>query len=127
MFYPESERSQEQEKSRFFNRVGCSPDFKEFQQNICWPWPHATNDDGYGYQQFRGKVQRAHRLIWSLYNDCEIPAGMEITHSCDTPRCVNPRHLVLATHKANMRDKCLKGRHRNGYTAKTLGYVSEGR
>lgn len=42
-----------------------------------------------------GKTMPAHRYVWQLANDCEIPAGMVIHHKCFEKRCVNPDHLEL--------------------------------
>jgi hypothetical protein len=52
----------------------------------------------------------AHRAAWILSNGREIPEGMEIMHTCDNPKCVNPSHLKLATTAENMQDKRIKGR-----------------
>jgi hypothetical protein len=63
--------------------------------------------------QRNGKRRReyVHRLSWNLYFG-EIPAGMQVCHHCDTPRCVRPEHLFLGTATDNMRDCIAKGRKR---------------
>ena len=57
----------------------------------------------------------AHRLAWEMANGC-IPAGMQVLHRCDEPRCCNPEHLFLGTQSENMADMRRKGRGRNQYT-----------
>ena len=74
-------------------------------KNDCWLWTgllHVVN--GYG----RMGQEYAHRLVYEFYYG-QIPK-QEIMHSCDNPACVNPRHLIPATHKENMNDRDIKGR-----------------
>lgn len=62
--------------------------------------------DGYGWfnhckERPEGE-QQAHRLSWSIANNCAVPESMLILHSCDRRCCVNPSHLRPGSHKENM-------------------------
>lgn len=82
----------------------------------CWIWQGGKNKDGYGAATVNGKYINAHRLSFKL-NIGEIPKGMFVCHTCDTPSCINPEHLFLGTHEDNMKDMKKKGR--NHQTKKT--------
>jgi hypothetical protein len=81
----------------------------------CWKWLGSFDKDGYG--QMRDgilKIQdRGHKFSFKLHNG-EIPKGMCVCHSCDTPSCTNPKHLFLGTAKENVADKVKKKRHAKG-------------
>lgn len=78
----------------------------------CWRWTGALNNKGYGTTSRprpEGYVGRtptvyAHRLAWEEVNG-PIPDGMVIDHICHEPRCANPDHLRLATHRQNQRHR----------------------
>lgn len=75
----------------------------------CWEWTGRLNEHGYGGLWFRRKMDRAHRVAWTLTNG-EIPAGLCVLHHCDNRRCVRPDHLFVGTQLDNMRDMVAKGR-----------------
>ena len=81
----------------------------------CWLWEGAIFErTGYGQMRMNKKIFLAHRIAWELYRG-PIPQGegyhgMCVCHKCDNPFCVNPNHLFLGDHTANMHDKAAKGR-----------------
>lgn len=78
----------------------------------CWIWVGPRDGKDYGKIHATGrsgKQWKAHRLSYELHKG-QIPAGMEVCHSCDNPSCVNPDHLWLGTHKQNMADCSAKKR-----------------
>jgi hypothetical protein len=79
----------------------------------CWLWTGGTYPDGYGRAVVDRRGVRAHRLAWEVFVG-PIPAGRFICHTCDTPPCVNPAHLFLGDHAANMADRDAKGRTLRG-------------
>lgn len=77
----------------------------------CWEWQRAHNGQGYGTLRVAGRVVYAHRLAFSL-SGREIPAGFDVLHDCDNPRCINPAHLSVGTRSKNMADCHARGRSR---------------
>ena len=97
----------------FWDKVNVIDD-----DNSCWCWRGAVNDKGYGFIDVtidrKQKRFYAHRVSWEWENDCDIPEGMIVRHTCDNPPCVRPSHLVIGTHQQNTNDKMERGRYVSG-------------
>lgn len=85
------------------NEYGC----------MLWTGPKCTG--GYGNHYTMSGTQRAHRIAVQLSSGEEIPSGMFVLHSCDTPACVNPAHLSIGDHARNMRERSERGRVRKSF------------
>src|SRR5215831_18235358 len=86
---------------RFFKKITIPA-----EENSCHLWTGAFN--GYGRFNFGGVIEYAHRVAWAIAN--ERWPNKFICHSCDNPRCVNPKHLFEASNYENARDAAIKGR-----------------
>lgn len=75
----------------------------------CLIWSGSKTRDGYGVLSIGRRQFRAHRVSYEHYNGL-IPDGMLVCHRCDTPLCVEPKHLFLGSAKANTADMHDKGR-----------------
>jgi len=85
----------------------------EKQDDGCWIWTgclRGTKTHRYGCMRYRGKSEGAHRASYMEFIG-EIPEGLNVLHSCDNPKCVNPEHLFVGTDHDNMKDMAAKGRH----------------
>ena len=76
--------------------------------NHCIEWTGALNSGGYPVMWKDGKNQYVHRVLMGA-TDNEI-----VLHTCDNPKCVNPLHLRIGTHKENSQDMVNKNRQAVG-------------
>lgn len=67
-----------------------------YAESGCWLWQGYQDKDGYCQALFRGKMSRAHRVVWYALNGL-IEDGLFIDHICRVTNCVNPQHLRKVT------------------------------
>lgn len=69
----------------------------------CWLWTdYVDPKNGYGAIRARGKVHKAHRVVYQAARG-PIPPSLELDHKCRTRCCVNPDHLEAVTHRENVK------------------------
>jgi len=96
--------------NRFWSKVQIAP------PNECWEWMAGLKDNRvfrnrYGAFRVNSHINiRSHQVAYIFANQCDIPDGMVVCHTCDNPKCCNPSHLWLGTNTDNMRDAALKSR-----------------
>lgn len=94
----------ELQKGYFWNKVAITANDEK-----CWEWTGSLARKHYGLLRLNGKLFRSHRISYLIYTGVD-PNQLCVLHSCDNPKCVNPKHLSLGTHGNNMEDMVLKGR-----------------
>ena len=83
---------------RFFEKVNKAG------EDECWIWTGAINRNGYGSILHQGSIKTASRVAYELQVG-PIADGLHVLHHCDTPLCMNPRHLYLGDNKQNTKDR----------------------
>ena len=81
------------------------------EQTGCWIWTGAIMTGGYGMicaGKGMGNIG-AHRASYMLRHG-DLAHRVQVLHRCDNPNCVNPDHLFIGSHQANMKDMEVKGR-----------------
>lgn len=90
--------------SRFWSKVR--------KTDTCWLWVGSNNDSGYGTMTIHSRSYRPSRISYAMHK--ADPIGLKVLHTCDNPKCVNPKHLFLGTDQDNSDDKVAKGRQQKG-------------
>lgn len=82
----------------------------EVSESGCWLYTGSTDSSGYGKIKIAGKSVGTHKVSYIIHNG-DYDQSLEIMHHCDNPLCINPDHMTPVTHKVNMWDSIIKGRH----------------
>lgn len=77
----------------------------------CRLWPYVGSKGGYGKTSFQGRRLLAHQVAFLLANGW-VPSGRQliIRHTCDTPLCCEPSHLITGSQWDNAQDRIKRGR-----------------
>lgn len=88
----------EAEWLRFWSKVD--------KTETCWLWVGAGKRKGYGrFSVTRDHKKRdftAHRLVWASIHGTAPSGELVLDHICEVRACVNPAHLQVITHVANV-------------------------
>lgn len=76
----------------------------------CWLWTGARTRGGYGNFAIGRKAHRVPRVMLHLTLGLDLYGPWVARHTCDTPECCNPRHLVAGTQQQNVDDMWERGR-----------------
>lgn len=82
---------------------------KSIRQGDCLIWQGKSRVGPYGSVGYNWKHWLAHRLSY-FFARGELPDDKVVRHSCDTPLCIEPSHLLLGTHADNVADKVSRNR-----------------
>lgn len=92
----------------------------------CWLWTASVTGSRkvrHGQFVIRNASKKdhfyAHRVAWALTGR-NCPPGLNLCHTCDTPRCVRVDHLFVGTQADNLDDARAKGRLIDGLGARKL-------
>jgi hypothetical protein len=87
------------------SRINTEQDFwmrvQRGAEDECWLWQGCPNDRGYGHFKINCKRYRAHVFA---FENTKIRQSQDsvIMHTCNTPLCCNPKHLIEGTQTENM-------------------------
>lgn len=91
------------EYQRIFSKIQVISTFS-YGNSPCWVWTGSKSKEGYAHISFRGRHEKAHRVLYAAFVD-RVPRGRfhgVLDHLCDNKSCVNPIHLKLTSNRENV-------------------------
>lgn len=70
-------------------------------ENGCWIWLMCLHKDGYATIHRKGKTTLGHIFTY-VEKYGPVPEGLELDHTCEVRRCINPDHVEPVTHHENL-------------------------
>lgn len=86
----------------------------------CWVWQKSCNSAGYGQLTENKKYWLAHRYAFTCEKH-ELKSTEVVRHLCHNPKCCNPDHLAVGTHKDNWLDS--ESKHRQAAKKRRKSWV----
>lgn len=74
----------------------------------CWVYTGAPNTKRPTVTVGPGHYANIYHVVYEVLVG-PVPAGMNLHHTCENPRCVNPEHLVLMTRADHSRHHRTRG------------------
>ena len=99
--------------------------------DVCWLWQGNIKHRRGGYGKFAIQVNckrtyyTASKASYALHHHTWPSPDMHVRHTCDTPACVNPNHLVLGYASDNKFDAVSRRRHAHGEKTITAKLTEE--
>lgn len=70
--------------------------------NDCWIWQKSCCSAGYGQITENKKYWLSHRYAYACVSD--LKSTDVVRHKCHNPKCCNPDHLEVGSHRDNWHD-----------------------
>lgn len=84
--------------------------------DICKEWWGKLDTKGRGQAYYKGVYWVAPRLAMHFFLKRPLKKDEHVLHSCNNPKCVNPKHLRLGTASENMQQMIKEGRGKGQFT-----------